>query len=383
MLEGYPYRFPTPCASRVGLPFPVTVAAMGATRVVLRSPGGEVVRRDLAEGLWGAPDGAAESTIGEGMWALPGLVDAHTHLARERLDYLPGDPAGARDRARQALESGVGLLLDKGWADLAVVEMMDAVSENERPMIEAAGRVYATEGGYWPGFARIVAEGQLPAMINEAVAEGRGWVKLMGDWPRRGIGPQPNFTEDELEQAVRIATEGGSRVAVHTMARETPSMAVRAGVHSVEHGLFLTGADLAALGARGGIWVPTAVQVETVITQLGAESSGGRLLRDGMANVERLLGLAVEAGVFVLTGTDLAIGAHQVALEAIRLWELGMPAGDVVNAVSRSGYQATGRSVDFDIGSPASAVLFDEDPVANPRILAHPAAIFWHGNRVR
>ncbi|MGA7229207.1 MAG: amidohydrolase family protein [Acidimicrobiia bacterium] len=356
---------------------------MGVTRVMLRTPDGELVRRDVASGVWGPPEGKASEIVGEGLWALPGLTDGHAHLARETLDMKPGDLEGARERARRALDAGVGLVLDKGWDDLTTVELIDTVPIAERPVVEAAGRICTVEDGYWPNFGRVVHSGEFDRVMLESVEEGRGWIKLVGDWPRRGIGPQPNFTERELEKAVEIAEAAGSRVAVHTMARDVPSVAVRAGVHSIEHGLFLTEGDLVALGVRGGSWVPTVVQVETLIRQFGAESSGGRLFTEGLANVTRLLNPAVEAGVRILTGTDLAVGTSQVALEAIRLWELGLDARSVVAAVSLNGLAATGRETGFVIGSPANVVMYDVNPAEDPRALAHPKVIMWHGRRLR
>jgi len=157
---------------------------------------------------------------------------------------------------------------------------------------------------------------------------------------------------------------------------------VRAGVDSIEHGLFLSDDDLVLHGALGGSWVPTVVQMEATITQLGERSSGGRLLLEGLDNVRARLGTAVEAGVHVLTGTDLAIGTHQVAKEAIRLWELGMAAEQVIESVSRSGFRATARPADFEVGDPANAVLFSEDPVSNPRVLADPSLVVRMGRIV-
>ena len=128
--------------------------------------------------------------------------------------------------------------------------------------------------------------------------------------------------------------------------------------------------------------MPTVLQMEATIKQLGERSSGGRLLLEGLENVRARLATAVEAGIHVLTGTDLAIGTHEVALEGIRLWELGMAAPAVIEAVSWSGFRATGRPVGFDLGSPANAVLFSEDPVSNPRVLADPAAVIRLGRIV-
>jgi len=351
-------------------------------RVALRVPGGDSVTLDTQGERWVQPWGEPDEVISGDLWALPGLVDGHAHLAQETMDFAPGDLEGAELRTAMALRVGVGLVLDKGWRDLTIVHLIDKVPASRRPEIEAAGVVLAVDGGFWEGFARDVAPGAIGDAAAAAAAEGAGWVKLIGDWPRRGIGPVANFDEDELERAVAAAREHGARVAIHTMAREVPSMAVRAGVDSIEHGLFLTGDDLVLLGAFGGSWVPTVVQMEATVDQLGERSSGGRLLREGLDNVRANLGTAVEAGVHVLTGTDLAIGTHQVAQEAIRLWEMGMAAEQVIESVSRSGFRATGRPADFKVGDPANAVLFSEDPVSNPRVLADPALVIRLGRIV-
>lgn len=351
-------------------------------RVVLRTPGGETVTRDVGDRYWVEPEGSPDRTFGADLWALPGLVDAHAHLARETMDFGPGDFDGASTRARLALESGVGLLLDKGWSDLTVVDLVDKLDPEDRPEVEAAGVICAVDDGYWGGFARAIAPGEVASAVSEAARQGRGWVKMIGDWPRSGVGPVANFSQDELTTAVQVAAGLDSRVAVHSMAREVPSMAVRAGVHSIEHGLFLSEDDLAELGGRAGSWVPTVLRVESVVRQLGADSSGGRLLREGLGNTAANLAVAVEAGVHVLAGTDLAVGSHQVALEAIRLWELGMDPHSAIDAVSSSGFRATGRSY-FEVGDPADAVLFSADPTLDPRVLAHPERVLRLGRIVR
>lgn len=338
--------------------------------------------RDTREGRWAEPWGAPDETSPSDLWALPGLVDAHAHLGRSSKGILSADVDEAGANARAALAAGVGLVLDKGWVDLTVIEMIQRVPAAERPIIEAAGVILAVEGGYWAGMGRDVGEGRVPEEVGRAAREGSGWVKMIGDWPRKGIGPVANFTEAELTTAVEVARANGSRVAVHTMARELPAIAVRAGVDSIEHGLFLSADDLGVLGKRDGIWVPTVTQVETLIEELGPASSGGRLLSEGLEHVAANLAIAVEAGVHVLTGTDLAIRTSEVAREALRLWEMGMKAEAVIDAVSWSGYRATGRSDRFALGEEADAVLFAEDPIANPGVLAFPSQIVRKGRLV-
>ena len=337
----------------------------------------------MSDGLWAEPAANPDRVLGGGMWALPGLVDAHAHYARPSMDGEPGDPDGAAERAQAALRTGVMLALDKGWSDLTVVEMIDRLSPMERPDVEAAGIMTTVEGGYYPGFGRIVDATTLEAGIHDAGRESAGWVKLMGDWPRKGVGPMPNFTQEQLSLAVGIAGEHGARVAIHTMAIDVPSMAVRAGVQSIEHGLFLTEDDLEPLASRGGIWVPTVLNMEAVLTQLGAESSGGKLISAGLDNVSRLLPLAAEAGVHVLAGTDLAVPSERVGEEAVGLHRLGLSREQAVRAVSTAGFAATGRNHAFEVGSPADAVFYDENPMIEPAVLGHPAMIVRRGSVIR
>lgn len=338
--------------------------------------------RDVVDGRWVEAEGRADDTLGEGAWALPGLVDAHSHIPKAALDMEPTDDLGAEARAREALAAGVMLLLDKGWMDDTAVRLAERMAPDERPDIEAAVRLLSREGGYLPGVALELDDATLDDVVADQARRGSGWVKLVGDWPRKGIGPQPNFTEDQMRRAVRRAGADGARVAIHTMARDVPSMAVRAGVQSIEHGLFLTGEDLELLAARGGMWVPTILRVEHTVAQLGAESSGGRLLLEGLDNVRRLLGMAVEAGTFVLAGTDLVGTPAQVAAEALKLEEYGLGAKEAVDAVSVSGLSATGRPTGFEPGSPANAVFFPVDPYEEPGVLAHPAQVLRHGRLV-
>lgn len=349
---------------------------------MLRSPLGDPVIRDIVDGRWAEPSGNAESTVGEGQWAIPGLVDAHTHLAADRLPSSgqPGSLEGAKTRARESLQAGVMLVIDKGWCDDTVVQLIESVDAIERPDVEAAAHIIAVEGGYYRDFALEVDGEDLDSVVRDQAKAGSGWIKVIGDWPRRGIGPLANFDESQLRRAVDTARDHGARVAIHTMARDVPSIAVAAGVQSIEHGLFLTGDDLAVLGERGGIWVPTLLRLEAMLEQLGEGSTGGKLFVDGLANVRSILPLANEAGVHVLAGTDLVGSPANVAAEARRLGAYGMSNRQVVESISRSAFVATGRDPDFAPGSPANAVFFDDDPVRDLTVLMRPARVIRLGH---
>jgi len=64
-------------------------------RVVLRLPGGETLVRTVVDGRWADPSGSTDSTVGERMWAIPGLVDGHAHFAAvEGVDWVTDDVSG-------------------------------------------------------------------------------------------------------------------------------------------------------------------------------------------------------------------------------------------------------------------------------------------------
>jgi imidazolonepropionase-like amidohydrolase len=354
------------------------------TRLTLRSPFGETYVRDVVDGRWAEPTGDADVSIGGGWWALPGLVDAHAHLAGNRIPNTvdPTSLEETAERAARALKDGVQLVFDKGWHDETVLDLIDNVSELERPYIEAAGRIIGVREGYFPGFTNEIEPVDLGDVVTFQCGGRATWVKLIGDWPRSGRGVLPNFTEEQLRSAVSGAESHGARVAIHTMAPDVASAAVAAGVHSIEHGLFLTEYDVVALGARGGMWVPTVRRIEETRSILRPGSTGDKMLADGLQNMRRLLPAAIQAGVIVLAGTDFASSTADVALEILRLAEFGVSPREAVRIGSINGYVAAGRPFDFGVGDPADVVLFPDNPVEKIEVLSHPTLVLRSGRIV-
>lgn len=311
-------------------------------------------------------------------FALGGIADCHAHLSADGLNEVErtGDLPGIRRRAFTHLEHGVFLVVDKGWRDEVVLRLLEE-PPSARPHLQAAGRIITGPQGYFEGFAVETDDAGLSAAVAAATTTG-GWVKLIGDWPQRGRGPVISFGEEALTQACEIARAAGARVAIHAMAPGTPSQAVRAGVDSIEHGLYLTVDDIALLGSRGGAWVPTIGNVQDVQRMLGGGSSGARVLGEGLKNVGRTLGLASEAGVTVLAGTDLGLGHGEVAQEAVLLKSYGLSDRAAVAAASDSAYRYLGIPF-LAPGASADVVLFEGDPNRDVTELRQPVAAMRAG----
>lgn len=351
-------------------------------RLILTSLDGQTVDLGTEDGRWGdASDGETHDL--SGLFSLPGLVDGHSHLAHADMnDLSPGDPAGVTERAFAAVQSGVFLIFDKGSCDTVVLTLLDR-PPSRRPHLQAAGRIIAGPVGYFPGYARETDEDGLADAVREGAKQSAGWVKIVGDWPRKGIGPAPNFSEEALETAVRVAHAAGCRVAIHTMAPDVASMAVRAGVDSIEHGLYLTDDDVRMLGHRRGMWVPTVMRMEAVVAQFGPERTAGRVVSEGLDRVRSLLGGAQATGVTVLAGTDLTMPSARVAEEAIRLIRYGLTPAQAVDAVATAGWRAAGLDEPFTPGASADVVAFDRDPREDPTVLLAPTFVMRAGTVLR
>ncbi|NNF64088.1 MAG: amidohydrolase family protein [Acidimicrobiia bacterium] len=320
-----------------------------------------------------------------GYVAIGGLVDAHAHFGadgvRSMIDSPPEDDLAAlRARATAQLEAGVLTVADKGGKTDEHLALL-AEPLTDVPNLHMAGAMMASPGGYYPNFGLKVEPQDLSTAVADRCATPASWVKIVGDWPRREVGVLENFDGATLARAVEVAHAAGRKVAIHTMGRDAPSSAVAAGVDSVEHGLFLTEADLETLGARGGHWVPTVVAMEYTMNSLRAGSTGARVIGEGLENVARLLPLAEEAGVVLLTGTDLAVAHGEVAREAVRLVEYGLSSRRAFEAITRrSAFDAVTGLVP---GMAADLVLVGADPVDHIETLLHAKGVLRNGRWVK
>lgn len=358
-----------------------------ATLITLASPSDSPAALAIDGEVFADPDSVTiDGEIdGTRLHALPGLADCHAHLAMNALADLSGlDDATIRDNvvrnAWAQVEGGVLLIADKGSNSDVSLEILAAPAAT-RPELQMAGRMIASGGGYYPGYAVEVGPDDLAAAVA-AAAGPHGWVKIVADWPRRGVGPQANFPVEAMTAAVAMAHAAGCRVAAHTMAPAGVRPVISSGVDSVEHGLFMSADDVATLAARGGSWVPTVAGVESIVEFLGSESSGGVLLRSGLERVRDLLPEAERLGATVLAGTDLALPHGGVAGEAVKLVEYGLSPAAAVRAVSTAAYDYLGVDHALAPGSRADVVLFADDPAQRIETLLEPVVVVRRGRVV-
>ena len=334
----------------------------------------------LREGRPG-PSVAAEALPGR--FVLPGLVDAHTHLAMEfagGAGTVVGDVDGALARH---LAAGVTAVRDVGVPTGCHVER--GRGRVDRPDVVGAPSYLAPADRYFPALYEPTAPEDAAAAAAAQVAAGGDWVKVIADSPMTEgsfFGPGPTYEPEVLAAVVEAVHAAGGRVAAHVTG-ERVREAVRAGVDSVEHGSLLDEDLLAALAARGGAWTPTAGTVLGAVARL--EAMGVEpvlaLARPHVEALRAAVPAAERLGVTVLAGTDM-LGHGDLAGEVAALVALGLSPVAALDAASGAARRYLGLP-GLEPGQPAELVTYDDDPREDPAVLARPVAVVHAGRRVR
>ena len=316
------------------------------------------------------------TTLSEGGFVLPGLVDAHTHPGAP----VPGEPLDeAVLRADLLAHRDAGVLAVRvtgapgrlpGWV----------AADADLPRVISAGPWLFTPGMFFPRWGREVAEAGLPdAAAREALAND-GWVKLRGDWiVDEATHAAPRLLPPQvLARTVRAVHEAGGRVAVHAMHADACRWAVQAGVDSLEHGLWLDHALLPQMAAQGTALTPTYTPWAGQLDQIrGLGSPAREWFLDGYARLGPLTVAAYDAGVTVLAGTDFRPHGT-VAAEVRHLAAGGLPPQAALGAACWTARAFLGLPGLTD-GAPADFVVYERDPLTDLDVLDHPDHVVLNG----
>jgi imidazolonepropionase-like amidohydrolase len=218
-----------------------------------------VVRDGKIAGIGSAPhDSASGHQVIDlaGRWVLPGLIDAHTHI-------------NTLAAARTALDSGlttVRILGVEHYVDIGLRELhrggmftipeVVACGYQIRPdLSEQFILDHPTLAALRP---KLSGTENIQRAVRANVDRSVDCIKLLATEQAGTPNTDPNkrtFSDQELAAAVRAA--GGKRVAAHAHEAGGVEAAVRAGVHTIEHGTYVTDQTLAMMQKQGTCFVST------------------------------------------------------------------------------------------------------------------------------
>jgi imidazolonepropionase-like amidohydrolase len=363
-----------------------------------------------------APEGARVVELG-GRTLLPGFIDAHVHLGSsppqsyaqgvvDDLNATLADHAltGAAN-ARRTLLAGFTTVRNVGGS-LADRALRDAIAKGlvPGPRMLVANHPIGITGGHCDGtnamhpevlphaqdFRHGVADG--PEEVRKAVRfqikHGADLIKVCATGGVMSQGDavgSPQLDPDELRAAVEAANRAERKVAAHAHGNQGIREAVRAGVHSIEHGSVLDRETVRMMVERGTFLVPTVYVARAVEQQADAgklSPDSARKAREIAPKMRQSFKLAYASGVKIALGSDAGVFAHgENGKELTTMVELGMaPMDAIVAGTSRAaellGLRDVGRVAE---GLRADLVVVDGDPLANVRLLEAPAMVMKGG----
>jgi imidazolonepropionase-like amidohydrolase len=322
---------------------------------------------------------ASADLVAEG-WIVPGLVDAHCHVGLDENGAVPPDV-----QERQALtdrDTGALLLRDCGSAaDTSWIH-----EREDLPRLIRAGRHIARTRRYIRNYAHEIEPGELSAYVAREADRGDGWVKLVGDWIEREAGDlTPSWTRESLDAAMRVAHEHGARVTAHVFGEAALPDLIGSGIDCIEHGTGLSAELVDAMVERDVALVPTARQLANFPTYAAA---GRERFPAYAAHMTRLfetrrevIGAAHEAGVAIYAGTDAGgvLPHGLIGEEVLELASYGLSPSDALGAASWRARSWLGLDDNLAEGTSADLVVYDENPLADLRVLGRPARVVLRG----
>lgn len=328
---------------------------------------------------------------------IPPLVDSHVHLAFDGL--APGGtlppPAAAEARLRQnvrrLISRGVFAVRDAGDADGLGLSLARRAGANAPLRVLSAGKAFYRPGRYGVILGQALPPGVSPAARMERDAEGRQTVKVVNSGLNSlvefGRETPPQFGAGELSALVRASALRGLSVMVHANGVEPVACAVRAGVHSIEHGFFMGGENLAALADAAVFWVPTLVPLHACAERAPSGSREAEVARRTLDHQIEQLRRARALGVKVALGTDAGspgvVHGDAVGEEMRLIMEAGFPVGEAVAAATAVGAELCGFGGGrLSPGAEASLLVLEGGPEEIPESLRRIRRILFAGEEL-
>ena len=364
---------------------------------------GKVTRAGSRDGTQVPRD--AQTIDASGLTLLPGLIDCHVHLTSlgEGLDFareLTTPPTlelmRAVRAARRTLDAGFTAVRDAAGSPAGVRMAIDG-GYFPGPRMFVTVSALSQTGGHTDSHFMCGADLDIPLpdrpymvvdgvenmrlRVREVIRAGADWIKLCTSGGVLSPGDQPHhsaLTLEEIKAAVEEARVQGRKVMAHAQANAGIKNALKAGVSTIEHAIWLDGDAIEMMLDGGNAVVPTLVAPHWVIRHAEAGKMPAYAIDKARAVIDdhkASIKLAIESGVKVAFGTDTGVGPHgSNGEEFLLMYELGMEPIDCIRAATTLaadtiGMKGVGR---LEPGSWGDVIGVPGDPLANLELLAKP-----------
>jgi imidazolonepropionase-like amidohydrolase len=391
----------------------------------MHAPGVLVLRGDRIVSM-NAGDAGSDATVMDlgDVTLMPGLIDCHTHVAARVVpslyfeammpknsvaDNVPEATLYSIRNAQMLLRNGFTTVRDVGGGAGIDLALRNAINNGAivGPHIFAAGPALSITGGhgdtndipdwvhedpsvgfgavsYGPyGFREIVRE-HVKRQVDHIKILATGGVLSYGD-----VWNIPQMNEDEIAAVVDESTKFGRKVCAHAHGDPGIALAVKGGVHCVEHCTGVEDPTLHEMRERGTFMTPTIWALDSILqpgnpnhipaNSLEKAEKMRKLRNEGMART-------MAAGVKIAYGTDAGVFPHhENAKDFGLLASMGMRPLDLMRAATSSAAENIGVTDRGALapGKLADVVAFKGDPSTNASLLeTAPTLVMLAGQRV-
>ncbi len=329
----------------------------------------------------------AEVTDLQGKTVIPGLIDAHIHSildasANPEKNLIEENDALTIIKAQKALEktlkAGITYVRDLGGAKYLDLGLRDAVKKGlvKGPRIQVAGKMITMTGGHGYKMGREVdgtAEARKAA--REQLKAGVDIVKIMatGGVMTEGVEPgSPQLSLEEIKAAVEEAHKAGRKTASHAQGTIGIQNAVKAGIDSIEHGIFLDQETVDLMRTHDTFLVATLTApywivekgVENGVPEFAVKKSE-QIIKSHCESFK----LALDNNIKIAMGTDAGtpFNEHGKNTYELKLMvEAGMSSMQAIKAATLGGAELLDITEDFgsiEKGKVADMVVINGNPL--------------------
>jgi imidazolonepropionase-like amidohydrolase len=336
---------------------------------------------------------------------LPGLMDMHTHLDADftgSFDAIITKESASKGAVRavknaeKTLMAGFTTVRNVGQLhftkELIDVAINEAGEEGwiKAPRIVATGHMLTIEGGHGDlsmGFSEElinvdadhgVVNGSIDALkaVRFQIKNGAKFIKIHATAGvlslEDSVGAQ-QLSDEEMKVIVEEAKRHDVRVAAHAHGTEGINAAIRAGVHSIEHGSLLDEEAMKMMKKNNVFLVPTTGLVDLLMKD--TSKMNPKMVKKAeyvLPLAKQNLTKAIKAGVKIALGTDSPLIPHgQNAYELSALVERGMTNLQALQAATINSAEllnVTDRG-EIKSGLLADIIAVDANPLDDIKIL--------------
>jgi len=329
----------------------------------------------------------------EGRTLLPGIIDCHVHLCLDgsadpvkplHADSDPMVTLKAAKHGQLTLLAGVTTVRDMGAKNSVTLPLRDAVSAGIVPgsRILSSGQCICMTGGHGWSFGRE-ADGEtgVRQAVREQLKAGVDVIKLMatGGVMTPGVDPgAAQYTYEELRAGTEEAHKAGRKTASHAQGNQGIKNALRAGIDSIEHGVFLDEEAIDLFLEKKAALVPT-ISAPFHILEKGIKAGVPVYAVEKTRKVKQIhiasAKKAIRAGVTVAMGTDAGtpFNSHGENLKELELL-VGLGLSPMQSIVAATGIAAevlgwSDRIGTIEEGKLADLIVVEGDPLKDITIL--------------